>query len=74
MSLQAVVDKLKEQFGDTEDWIFNLLFGVMLPVNQFLTPFGEVRYEVGSDRTNQLVFSIGALLGTRTQGRAGGRR
>ena len=61
------------EFGDTEDWIFNILLGLQFPNVPAITPFGEVRFEVGSDRTNQLVFSVGALLGSSAPPRPGRR-
>lgn len=53
-------------FGDlpkTEDWQAHFLLGLRFPGVPVLTPFGEIRYEVGGGAANQIVFSLGTYLG-----------
>ena len=51
------------ELGDTDDWIFNLVFGFRLRVMPVITPFMEVRQEFGSESANQQTISVGILLG-----------
>ncbi|MDH3222913.1 MAG: hypothetical protein OEO23_04290, partial [Gemmatimonadota bacterium] len=56
----------------TEDWLVNFLVGLNLPGTSFLTPFVEARFEAFSETTNQIVFSLGAMLGPTAARRGGG--
>jgi len=49
----------------TEDWLVNLILGLNLPGSAYVTPFAEARFQAFSETTNQIVFSVGALLGPR---------
>ena len=65
------------ELGDTDDWIFNLVFGVRVPVMPVITPFVEIRQEFGSESANQQTISAGILLSPararRTPARPGAR-
>ncbi len=51
----------------TEDWSAHFLIGLTLAGVPFLTPFGELRYELGSGISNQAVISAGVYLGGTPQ-------
>ena len=66
-------------FGSTEplddEWVFNLVAGVRLPVLPVIVPYVELRQEFGSD-LNKQVFALGILLSpspARTAPRVPGR-
>ena len=46
----------------TEEWAGHFLLGFSVPNVPVVTPFGEVRYEIG-DIANETVISIGAYFG-----------
>lgn len=46
-----------------DDWIWSLVGGVRYPLNRFVTPFFEIRNEMGEGILNSQTLALGILLG-----------
>ena len=67
---------LEDQQGIDDDWIWSLVGGIRYPLTRFVTPFFELRNELGEGILNSQTLVLGILLGpndrrvgSRTSGR-----